>query len=122
MRGVLLPVSLGSWSRAGDGADIVMHCREKLENRTPGARGVNPSAGHKSIVRECRKMKNIARDCRENFRNIVRDCLDMFGKIGKMKIWKIEQNCKIVVTDTMTSVGDRDVDRDQCCQARDKFP
>ena len=41
--------------------------REPRQNSTLAAQGVNPSAGHKSIVKDCRENhKNIARDCREH--------------------------------------------------------
>ena len=46
----------------------------------PGARGVNPYAGHlKSIVEDGREiLKSIVKDCRENVQNFVRDCLEKF--------------------------------------------
>ena len=40
-----------------------------------GSLGVNPSAGHKSIVKACREnYKNIVKDCREILKSIVKGC------------------------------------------------
>ena len=69
-----------------------MHYRENLKNLTLGAGGVNPSAGHKSIVR----------DYQEILMKIVRDCLE------KLEILKFLIKAILVVTDAMTRVDNNE--------------
>ena len=63
------------------------------QKSTPAARGVNPNAGHKDIVRGCQEilndivrggrefLKSIVKDCREILKDIVRDCREHLENI-----------------------------------------
>ena len=88
---------------------VAIRIQNELVGKEKSTRGVNRSAGHKNIVRDCREMlRNIVRDCREILRNIVRDCRENLRNIVGTFVRSCKNN-NIVVTDAMTTVDNNEM-------------